>query len=225
MATIAPPQPEVKQPKRLEGLDKLPAEAREKIEEVRRLFAEGSEIGQRALDNLIAKALQAPPSNKQQPAPLTTAGRTGLRQGKVSELTVIAPFAEGGAKRLRALLKALGANFGSAGDKVGTLHDMRFVFFDNDTRMLFATAYDGDWDTYIDDFVAKIPNELDLVFSTTEGWPGLNTPGIKDHIARFQVTAEAWYVASPNLTVAETKRLERQGKALDEFLDRVAEPA
>jgi hypothetical protein len=126
---------------------------------------------------------------------------------------------------LRALLKALGANFGSAGDKVGTLHDMRFVFFDNDTRMLFATAYDGDWDTYIDDFVAKIPDELDLVFSVTEGWPGLRSPGIKDHIASFQITAEAWYVASPYLTVAEAKRLERQGKAVDEFLDKIAEPA
>ena len=215
--TMAPPQPTT------EGLT---AEQKDKLQEIRALFAEGSEVGQRALENLIAKAGQSGGQMGQEPpAPLTNAGRIGLRQGKVSELTVIAPFAEGGAKRLRALLKALGANFGGAGDKVGTLHDMRFVFFDNDTRMLFATAYDGDWDTYIDDFVAKIPDELDLVFSTTEGWPGLTTPGIKDHIASFQITAEAWYVASPNLTVAETKKLEREGKALDEFLDKVAEPA
>jgi hypothetical protein len=148
-----------------------------------------------------------------------------LRQGKVSELTVIAPFAEGGAKRLRALLKALGPNFGAAGDKVGTLHDMRVAFFDNDTRMLFCTAYDGDWDTYIDDFVAKIPNELDLVFSTTKDWPGLASSGVKDHIVKYQINAGAWYVANPNLTVAETKKLERQGKALDEFLDKIADPA
>jgi len=216
MATMAPPQPTETKPT---------AEQKDKLQEIRALFAEGGEIGLRALDNLIARAEKEGPSDKPPPAPLTTAGRIGLRQGKVSELTVIAPFAEGGAKRLRALLKALGANFGSAGDKVGTLHDMRFVFFDNDTRMLFCTAYDGDWDTYIDDFVAKIPDELDLVFSTTEGWPGLRTPGIKDHIASFQITAEAWYVASPNLTVAEAKKLERQGKAVEEFLDKVAEPA
>jgi hypothetical protein len=214
MATIAPPQPTQK-------VD----DTEDKIREVRALFADGNPIGLQALDNLLARAEREGPSDKPAPEPLTTAGRIGLRQGKVSELTVIAPFAEGGAKRLRALLKALGANFGSAGDKVGTLHDMRFVFFDNDTRMLFCTAYDGDWDAYIDDFVAKIPDELDLVFSTTEGWPGLRTPGIKDHIASFQITAEAWYVASPNLTVAQAKRLERQGKAVDEFLDAVAEPA
>jgi hypothetical protein len=51
--------------------------------------------------------------------------------------------------------------------------------------------------------------------------PGLNTPGIKDWIAKFQVTAEAWYVANPDLTVAETKKLARVGKALDEFLDKI----
>ena len=219
MATMAPPAP-------TDAKTTLSAEQKEKLQEIRALFAEGSEHGQRALERLIARAGQGGGQLDQEPpVALTNAGRIGLRQGKVSELTVIAPFAEGGAKRLRALLKALGANFGAAGDKVGTLHDMRFVFFDNDTRMLFCTAYDGDWDTYIDDFVAKIPDELDLVFSTTEGWPGLTSPGIKDHIASFQITAEAWYVASPNLTVAETKKLERQGKSLDEFLDKIAEPA
>jgi hypothetical protein len=40
-------------------------------------------------------------------------------------------------------------------DRVGTVHDMRFVLMDNDTKMLFATAYDGDWDPYIDDFAAR----------------------------------------------------------------------
>ena len=214
--TMAPPRP-------AEAIDKLPAELKDKIQELRQLFAEGSEVGQRALDKLLNRL--AEPRTDKPVTEITTAGRTGLRQGKVSELTVIAPFAPGGAKRLRALLKLLGGHFGDAGDKVGTLHDMRFVFFDNDTRMLFATAYDGDWDTYIDDFVAKIPDELDLVFSTTKDFPGLATPGIKDWIAQFQITAEAWYVASPDLTVAETKRLERAGKALDEFLDKIAEPA
>ena len=33
---------------------------------------------------------------------------------------------------------------------------------------------------------------------------------------------EAWYVANPNLTVVDARRLERVGKALDEFLDKVS---
>ena len=46
---------------------------------------------------------------------------------------------------------------------------------------------------------------------------------MKDWIVEHQITAEAWYVANPNLTVAETRRLERIGKAVDEFLDKVSE--
>ncbi len=43
-------------------------------------------------------------------------------------------------------------------DKIGTVHDMRFVFLENDTKLLFATAYDGDWESYINDFAALIPD-------------------------------------------------------------------
>ena len=81
---------------------------------------------------------------------------------------------------------------------------MRFVFLDNDTKLLFATAYDGDWDPYIDDFATKIPNELDLLFfCNCEGWPGIHSPSVKDWIAKHQVPADGWYVANPNLTVAQ----------------------
>ena len=40
----------------------------------------------------------------------------------------------------------------------------------------------------------------------------------KDWIVKHQIAAEAWYVANPNLTAAETRRLERVGKAVEEFL-------
>jgi hypothetical protein len=135
-------------------------------------------------------------------------------------LTVIAPFAPGGAERLRALLRLLGGNFDAG--KVGTVHDMRFVFLDNDTKLLFASAYDGDWDPYLVDFATKIPDSLDVIFSAFEGWPGIRSPEVFDWIAEHQITAEGWYVANPNLTVTETRRLEGIGKALDEFLDKIS---
>ena len=34
---------------------------------------------------------------------------------------------------------------------------------------------------------------------------------------------ETWYVADPDLTVAETRRLKRFGKAVDEFLDKIGD--
>jgi hypothetical protein len=189
-----------------------------KVQKLRELYADAPELGKAALERGL-------PDLKRELAAGTgaqTAGRIGARQGKVSELTGIIPFAKGGAKRLRGLLGALEGNF-RGGDAVGTLHDMRFVFLENDTKLLFATAYDGQWDAYIDDFVTKIPNSMDLIFCYLEGWPGIHHPSVKDFIANHQIAADAWYVANPNLTVAETRRLEKIGKAVDEFLDQVAE--
>ena len=98
---------------------------------------------------------------------------------------------------------------------------MRFVFFDNDTRILFATAYDGDWDTYINDFATKIPDLMDLLFASVEGWPGIASPEVKDFIAEHQITAAGWFVANPQVTVVDVRRLQRLEHAVNEFLDKV----
>lgn len=193
--------------------------AEEKIAKLRELFADAPEVGKQALENalkdLTSQASQTPPP------PITSAGRVGARLGKVSELTMVVTLAPGGADRLRAFLKLLGGNLAGA-DKVGSVHDMRFVFFDNDTRMIFATTFDGDWDAYIDDFVTNIPDYLDIIDSAWEGWPGIRSPGAKDYLAQHQLTAEGWYVGN-DLTVAETRRLRRIGEAVDEFLDKVGD--
>ena len=189
--------------------------AAQPIQKIREAYADAPEIAKVALENLLGELKGTGPQPKS-----VSAGRVGLRQGKVSEFTAIWKFAPGGAKRLKTLLTALGGSFQGA-DKVGTVHDMRFVFLDNDTKLFFCTAYDGDWDPYIDDFATKIPNEMDVVFSNLEGWPGIRSPAIKDFIAKSALTADGWYVASPDLTVAKTKRLEKVGAALDEFLDKI----
>ncbi len=190
----------------------------EKIAKLRELFADAPEVGRKALENalreLTSQASETPP-----PA-IESAGRVGSRLGKISELTMVVPLAPGGADRLRAFLKLLGGNLAGA-DKVGSVHDMRFVFIDDDTRMIFATTFDGDWDPYIDDFVTKIPDYLDIIDSAWEGWPGIRSPDAKDYLAKHQITAEGWYVGNPDLTVAETRRLKRLGEAVDEFLDKI----
>jgi hypothetical protein len=189
----------------------------QKIQKLRELYADAPEIGKAALQNglsMLTEALAAPPR-------VQTAGRIGLRQGQVSELCVFLPFVKGGAKRLRGFLQLLEGNFRAA-DAVGTVHDMRFVFVDNDTKLLFATAYDGDFDPYIDDFASKIPNAMDLWLCNCEGYPGMRNPkAAADWIAKHQIAAEAWYVNSPNLSATETRRLEKVGKAVEEFLDKI----
>src|SRR5689334_20301208 len=186
---------------------------------LRELFADAPEVGKTALENVL-QGLASDASQAPSP-PVESAGRVGSRLGKVSELTIIVPFAPGGAERLRAFLRLFGGNLAGA-DAVGTVHDMRFVFLDNDTRMLFATAYDGDWDAYIDDFATKIPDFLDIIDSAWLDWPGIRSPQAKDYLAKYQVTAEGWYVAN-DLTVAETRRLRRIGEAADQFLDAIGD--
>src|ERR1700752_2708527 len=156
--------------------------AQGKIQKFRELFAEAPEVGRKALENVL-REIQSQLSETP-PPPIESAGRVGARLGKVSELTIMVPLAPGGAKRLRAFLRLLGGNLSQGANKVGTLHTMRFVFFDNDTRLLFATSFDGDWDTYIDDFVAKIPDYLDIIDSAWDGWPGIRSPGAKDYLVQ-----------------------------------------
>jgi len=192
------------------------AKVEEKIQKVMELYADAPELGKVALKN----GLEGLKQELAAAGGAQSAGRVGARQGKVSELTGVVPFAKGGAKRLRGLLQLMEGNFQGA-DLVGSVHDMRFVFLDNDTKLLFCTAYDGEWDAYIDDFATKIPNAMDILLCNCEGYPGIHSPLVKDWIAKNQVSAEAWYVSSPNLTVPETRRLERVGKAVEEFLDKL----
>ncbi|WP_050419754.1 hypothetical protein [Bradyrhizobium tropiciagri] len=192
----------------------------QKIQRARELYATGSEVGKAALEVLI-RDLKSGTSRREPATRMSSAGRIGNRQGKVSELLVIAPLAPGGAERLRAMLELRDGDFSDT-DKVGTVHDMRFLLLDNETKMLFATAYDGDWDPYIDDFAAKIPDGLDVLFGGIwEGWPGIHSPKVKDWIVSHQIPAVGWYVAHPDLTVKDITRLKRLGKAVDEFLDKV----
>src|ERR1700741_4888720 len=100
----------------------------QKLQKLRDMYANAPELGRVGLEKIMPE-LEAATRSLQKAA---TAGRVGLRQGKVSELTAIIKIAPDGAKRLRALLNVLDGNFQGA-DKVGTLHDMRFVFLDNDT--------------------------------------------------------------------------------------------
>jgi len=189
-----------------------------KIQRLREVYATGPEVGKTALEKVLGELTSFASSTR---ARVESAGRTGVRQGKVSELLFITPFAPGGAARLRALLQLRDGSFDDT-DRVGTVHDMRFVFLDNDTKLLFATAYDGDWDPYIDDFATKITDQMDVIFTACEGWPGIRSPKVKDWIVKHQIPAVGWYVAHPDLTVRDIHWLKRVGKAVDEFLDKVA---
>ena len=59
--------------------------------------------------------------------------------------------------------------------EIGTLHEFRWALFDDDRRMLFASAYDGPWDQYIADFASSHIGEIiDKNLQHVEGWVGIH---------------------------------------------------
>src|ERR1700733_4812181 len=82
----------------------------------------------------------------------------GLRVGSTSEFSLFFRVKPGHQDDLRQALRALNNSPGyRSGDydlPVATIHEARFVMFDDDTRLLFATSFDGTWDAYMEDFAS-----------------------------------------------------------------------
>ena len=76
---------------------------------------------------------------------------------------------------LRSLQDHPGYRPGDYDMAIATIHEARFVLFDDDTRLLFATSFDGPWDAYMEDFFTSGPTlELfDAIFQHVEGYDGL----------------------------------------------------
>ena len=145
--------------------------------------------------------------------------RPGTRKGVWNEFTVIMPLKPGGAERMRARFGGFTEERTKNTDRIGTVYDLRFVIFDNDTRCIFASTFGGDWETYIDDFATIIPEEIDLLFEEVVDYPGVRNPGIKDFIAKHQVSAMAFYGAYTDASVRDVWKALKIRKALDDLLD------
>ena len=148
--------------------------------------------------------------------------RPGLKAGRSNEFTLIMNLKPGGAERLRKKLAST-SKFGNQNqtyaDRIGTLHDLRFVIFDNDTRLFFATTFDDDWDAYINDFATLIPDLIDTVFEEVEDYPGIRSPDIKDYIVKSQVTSTYFYSAYPDASVRDIRKAMKIERGLDVLLD------
>ena len=91
-------------------------------------------------------------------------------------------------------------------DAVGTVHFARFVFLDT-TRLMVVTTFDGDLNTYLEDFAAKIGNVFDLLNAHMVDAP---PAPVKEHPAEFLAYVQAnnlatlgWYSAYPTKTVLD----------------------
>jgi hypothetical protein len=150
-----------------------------------------------------------------------TPSRPGLKQGRTNEFTLFFKVKPGHGQQIRDVFERPGfeERRKEMNARIGTLHDARWVLFDDDTRLMFATNFDGDWDAYIDDFAAIVPDVFDAVLEHTEDYPGISDPDIKDHIVAHQATACSYLRAIPDATVKDLKKALRVQEAFQRLLD------
>jgi hypothetical protein len=118
----------------------------------------------------------------------------GRKVGARTEFCAIGDIIPGREGKLRQVLAKQMANarpIQEALEKVGLIHEARFVVLDGGKRLMFCSSFDGDFDPYIDDFAATVvgPN-FDDIWNNVEGYPGVKSPGIKDWFKAHAIRAD-----------------------------------
>jgi hypothetical protein len=159
------------------------------------------------------------------PASETGTARPGVSVGPTSEFSLFFHVKPGHGDDLREALRDLqehpGYRPGDYNMAVATIHEARFVLFDDDTRLLFATSFDGPWDAYMEDFFTSGPTLalFDAVFQHVEGYEGLpDVAAVRAFVLGAQVTA-AGYARNYGGTVKEIRKAERVNEAFQRVLD------
>ncbi|MFI6689799.1 hypothetical protein [Streptomyces sp. NPDC050485] len=143
-----------------------------------------------------------------------------MSRGPTNEFTLIFKIKPGQGQQLREVLSQSDLEReAQIQARIGTLHDARWALFDDDTRLLFASYFDGDGDVCIDDFAALIPDVFDGILQYAEDHPGIRDSKIKDFVMAHQHAASGYSQAIPGATVKELKKSLRVNRAFQELLD------
>lgn len=108
--------------------------------------------------------------------------------------------------------------------RIRTIHCARWVFLDGKRRLLFASNYDGSYESYMDDFVNKVAFGLNLAFSQGLNWPRTclllwggaeHEQEFKNYQRRHTLPTEVWYKAYPGLALNDIARNTRIRQGLE----------
>src|SRR5918994_272589 len=128
----------------------------------------------------------------------TATSRPGRAVGPTSEFSLFFRVIPGHGEALRAALRDLqdtpGYRPGDYDVAIATIHEARFVLFDDDTRLVFVTSFDGPWDAYMEDFFTSGPTLalFDVIFRHVEGYGGLpDLAAVQRFVLGKQKTATA----------------------------------
>src|SRR4051812_31315424 len=153
------------------------------------------------------------------------APQPGLSVGPTSEFSLFFRVKPGEGPSLRAALLSLqdtpGYRPGDYGMAIRTIHEARFVLFDDDTRLAFVTSFDGPWDAYMEDFFTSGPTLalFDVIFRHVEGYDGLpDLSAVRDFVLNAEQSAAAYARNYPG-TVKEIRKAQRVNAAFQQVLD------
>jgi hypothetical protein len=174
----------------------------------------------------------------------------GISDGVISELTAFFGVKPGHEEQLRAALVRFADMIRNldpkANEKIG-LRDTRHVLFDNDTRLLWTTTFETDWDPYLDDallivgvehfidWMQHVTEAEDLVaWLTSAGGADLmadttsprflelvqrNSSGLKAIIQSVQAPAVGYWNALAASTIPQIRKAQRVEQAFQQTLD------
>ena len=155
----------------------------------------------------------------------TNGTHPGLMVGPTSEFSLFFRITPGKADDLRAALQELqqtpGYRPGEYDMAIQTIHEARFVLFNNDTQLAFITSFDGPWEAYMEDFFTSGPTLglFDAIFGHVEGYDGLpNREALRAFILGAEEPA-AIYARNYGGTVKENRKAQRVNAAFQKVLD------
>ena len=144
----------------------------------------------------------------------------GKRIGKRAELFVFGKVLPGGAELFRQRLPQFQAEANYWETRVGTVHDLRVMLFDNDTRILFAITYDGDFKPYIVDIIREAAPWFDTFFPGI--WDGYTTgadPETTALVLSEARGADFFFCAHPDVSVRDLTKMKKVSQAVSDLLD------
>lgn len=94
--------------------------------------------------------------------------------------------------------------------KVGTVHNLRYVLFDNDTKFATMTTFDGDFDGYVRDFTTILYPVLNPFYAHMEGTEDMlpvqkNPEKFLEFVKKYHVPSLVWFSAYPTATALEIR--------------------
>jgi hypothetical protein len=164
----------------------------------------------------------------------------GAKSGKRDELTMLYRVKPGREKEIRKELDAFyqtsfrknleDPRVVAINTKIG-VHELRHVLFDNDTRLLWMTSFDTEWDPYVDDTFAVADSLVPygkILQHTVEAPDGIADPdnpithssrAAKDLFLATRIVATGFAPTFPSLTCREILKGEQLRKAFQQVLD------